>query len=535
MATTVQPYRIVGPSGQRLYPSPSEFPNKYRSRPALARDPKRSISQYDHAELVTLSSTLAARIPALRGAIRDKNTWAFGDSWYPIYRGSNKAWGEQAKLWLSEQVFPNAVVRGLRQDLLWAMRVSGMAWDIHGDDLAIFTEDANHFPKLVLVPATRIGNGQQGYGWLNSVTSGTTSTAANGLGVVKGGRWDGNPIYNGVIYNWEMTPVGVRVLGVGRDGKETTADFKLGFGGGCHLAVEYEWHEQGRGLPRLAASVLQWLQKEEIDDLFLKGLKLAASKNVIHKLSPGMDAEQARNNALTTVVVPAGTTASGVEEKIFVEYAGDGDVTYIRSEEDLAGLDYENPHPNSEAFATRVLRECFNDLGWPYELLDMRAGGRAPTRLTCSIANKSIWQRQSTGWQRMLEFTRYAIAKGMKHDFLPRNDAGMDPYLWEFGLPAEMTVDEGNAIKGALDKLRMGLTTQANEAAKDGRVLSDLKAERKGEILEDIAAAQEIAAASGGKLTFDKALELIYQPGPNPQVTAQPRPAPGKPNQNQAP
>jgi len=305
------------------------------------------------------------------------------------------------------------------------------------------------------------------------------------------------------------------------------ADFRLGFGGGCHYACEYEWHEQGRGMPRPAASVLQWMNKEEIDDLFLKGLKLAASKTVLHRLGRGMDAQESRGNALTAVAVPAESTASGVEETVFVEYAADGDVTYIGAEEEVAGMQYENPHPNSEQFAMRVLRECLQDLGWPYELLDMKSGGRSPTRLTCITANKSIWERQSTGWERMLEFTRYAVAVGMNAGFIPRNDAGMDPYLWEFGLPAELSVDEGNAVKASLDKLRMGLTTQDIEAAKDGRVVKSIRAQRKKEVfglIDDADDAVKYAKAKGHDMPFVSAMEKFYQSGSNPQSPPQPKP-----------
>ena len=77
---------IYGPSGQQIFPTPRESPGKYKPRPLLNREIKRSISQYDHAELVSLAVSLCCRIPALRAAIRDKNSWAFAN-WMPIYMG----------------------------------------------------------------------------------------------------------------------------------------------------------------------------------------------------------------------------------------------------------------------------------------------------------------------------------------------------------------------------------------------------------------------------------------------------------------
>ena len=63
---------LFGPSGQQIYATPRESPGRYRPRPLLNREIKRSISQYDHAELVSLSASLCCRIPVLRAAIRDK-------------------------------------------------------------------------------------------------------------------------------------------------------------------------------------------------------------------------------------------------------------------------------------------------------------------------------------------------------------------------------------------------------------------------------------------------------------------------------
>src|ERR1700761_3129846 len=146
---------IYGATGQQIFPTPRESPGKYRPRPVMSREIKRSISQYDHAELVSLSGTLTCRIPVLRAAVRDKNAWAFSN-WIPVYMGEDEAWGEAAEEYLINEVFPCAMFRELREDYAWGMRVSGMGLDMYGDDLAIFTEDENHNPKIDFIPSPRI-------------------------------------------------------------------------------------------------------------------------------------------------------------------------------------------------------------------------------------------------------------------------------------------------------------------------------------------------------------------------------------------
>ena len=99
------------------------------------------------------------------------------------------------------------------------------------------------------------------------------------MGYVVGGRFEGLRIYNGIIIDDNDEPIAARVLGMKRDSTAkggfvtTYNDFALGFANAAHLASEYEWHEMGRPLPRIAASVLHWMNKEQIDENILKEIE----------------------------------------------------------------------------------------------------------------------------------------------------------------------------------------------------------------------------------------------------------------------
>lgn len=522
---------LYGPTGNRLYPSPREATGKYFSRGRLPRDIKVAVSPTDWAEHVELSAKLCSRIPSLRGAVRQKSEWAFaGDSWQPIYYGPHEAWGDIASDWLINSVFPNAVRGNVRKDLIKAMQVSGMGWDIHGDDLALFRLGANNMPQVQVIPGTRIGNGPDSKGsavsgWTETVSGGSYSVGGytlNGMGVCVGGPYDGYRIYNGVIYDDSDEPIAVRVLGYRREGNKMVPsfeDFALGFANGAHLASEYEWHEMGRPLPRIAASVLQWMNKEQIDANFLKGIDLASKQTVIHKLNEGEDALQARGDALQIIET---TDSAGNPQKLYVEVMEAGDVKYISSGESLDGLNYQNPHPNVEEFARRILAECLTDLGWPYELTDLSSTGRAPTRLSCELVNNSLWQKQVAGETRLQWFVRWAIGVGIKYKHIPEPPAGpMEaPYLWTFGYPKEMSVDQGNDVTASLNRLRYGLTSQRVESARWGHVLKRIRRDRQKEVfnlIEDASNAVKYAKnRHGQELPFLKALEFFYQPSANP-------------------
>jgi hypothetical protein len=526
MSTTVESYLVVGPRGEKLYPSPQQNPAKNRNLGTLPRDMRRAIRPIDWADMVTLAAKLAAGDPELRGAIRQRAEWAFaGDSWQPIYYGENEQWGDIATDWLTEVVFKDALRQNPRKDLIKAMQVSAMDWAIHGGDLALFSLGAGNMPKMTIVPGTRIGNGMKDT-WSGTVTGGVYSAGGydlNGFGICQSGRYDGYRIYNGFIFDDFDEVIAVRVLGWKREnGKfvESFSDFDLGFQHGTHFASEYDWHGLGRPLPKYASSLVRLQQIGQIDEDFILGIQNAARQTVAHKLAPGQDAVSARGNTLTPVTIPAESSASGQEEVLYVEYSQAGDTKYIAADEDLTFLDYKNPHPNVEDFAQRLRSGTLLDLGWPYELTDLSSTGRGPTRVVCELANNSLWQTQCTGEARLYGFVKYAIAVGIQYKHIPPHPSGRltEPYLWTFGYPKEMSVDAGNDVTASLNRLRFGLTSQRIESAKWGYVLKRVRRDRQKEVLsllEDADLAVKHAKAMKHDLPFLRALELFYQPSAN--------------------
>lgn len=526
---------ICGPYGERLYPTPKDNPRKYQRGRPLPRDIKQAISQMDHADLVTNCTQIACSIPILSGALRQMSEWAFaGDSWQPIHYGADEAWGDVASNWLIHTVYKNCVRRTPNKKLIKAMQVSAKSWLVQGDDLALFSKDANNLPKMTVIPGTAIGNGDQKNGWWSKATvSGYIGgEMVAGYGFCVGGKFDGYRIYNGIIFDDEDEPIAARVLGWSRkDGKwaESYLDFQLGFQYGAHLASPYDWHGMGRSIPRLASAVPAWLDFKETDDHIRKAVKLASTKMVIHKLAEGQDAPQALGDGVEMV---EGTDSNGNAQTIFVQPTQGGDVTYIGSGEDLAGADFQNPHKNVEEFVTRKLRENVFDLGWLFELIDLSSTGRAPTRLGCELVNNSIWQLQTDGEERMEWFTKFAIACGITHKHIPAPAPGPldEAYLWTFGYPKEMSVDAGNDVKASLDRIRYGLTSQRVESAKWGYVLKRIRRDRQKEnfaLVDDADALVKYAKSKGHDLPFLKATEMFFMPSASPAQIPQ-QPAAGK-------
>jgi hypothetical protein len=214
---------------------------------------------------------------------------------------------------------------------------------------------------------------------------------------------------------------------------------------------------------------------------------------------------------------PGSRVSGGEPPQVVYEEIEGGEMYYLSSTtgEDIEALAYENPHPNSEAFIERVVRESVASVGWLYELLDLTQTGRAPTRLACDIANQSIWEQQSGGYRRAKRAIVYAVAKGMKNGFLSRNEDGIDPFLWEFGLPKQLSVDAGNDEQADRENLKMGTTSKTILAQKKGYHRSEILRQREAELTELIETAKGINQAHP-EVSFDRAMELLEQRAPNP-------------------
>lgn len=503
------------PLSQGLYPSLRSNPKSYRPRPTLARDTRQQITSADRAELVSLSRQLFAQLGNLGTAIRDKNAWAFGDGWDAHYTGNNSAWGEAATNFLTKQFFPNCDRHG-RYNWKTLLKLSGMAWDRDGDDVMLLTEDdsGSGFPKVEIIPATRIGNG------------GDYSAQASKK--IETGIYAGHEVSDGIIFNPAGKPVAVRVLGrmvTDQFGSKTQEfqDFSLGYGGNADLAYQPEWCDQARGIPLVGRVILDWMDLQDIDVFLKRGIKRAASVGLISKTA---EAEAGLGNEVITEVEEEGTDAAGNATTRTLQYEEieGGEMYYLGKDgEDLEALKFETPHPNVEAFIQRIERRGLAAVGWFYELLYLSESGRAATRLVCDLANQSIWQQQEIGYRRTFTAVRYALAKAMKNGFLPRNPDPMDAYTaWEFGFPKQISVDAGNEEQADRENLKMGTTNEAQIAQKKGNHWKAIRRQRLAEIKSHVADAEEIVSSSAGKVTFDRALELVQQRTANGALASNP-------------
>lgn len=519
-----------------FYPTPRYAGwDNFIPRPFFAQTATRGgLPAYDRWEIMNYGKQLFSQLGDCAGAVIQKNSWSVGEGWDPVFTGREEMWGEEVAAWLREQWYPNCNVRGEPFDFKTTLFLSGMSWDIDGDDLTVFTETDNGFPQIMIIPCQRIGG------------SDIDDTS------VKGGVFDGARIYDGVIYDRRNRPVGYRVANEINGNLNTRFESPDGFTDypayNCHLMFEPEWSDQGRGISRFGRPMLDVMNTQDIDKFLMKGVKLDASQGLIITNESGEALDGSETISASEMLIGGGPSGDTRKDEVIADRdyqmrpVSGGEYQYLRanSGEKIESFKSERPHPNTEAFIERVNRRVMLALGWSYDLLDLTAVSGAPSRLLKALAMRTIGDRQRNLKRRAQRAVRYAVCKAIKNGKIPKyygKDKDGDMLKWDFEMPGEISIDTGNDEQADRENLKIGTTTLSRICAKKGYGdYRNLQAQARKEIMGWVTEALAIEKESGGKINFDKAMDLLTQRTPNGTPLQQmdeapPAPQPGKGNQ----
>lgn len=490
-------------AGFGLYPTPRYAGwDNYSPRPYITQGTQRGLSPFDRWELMNYSRQLFSQLGNLAGAIIQKNDWAVGNAWDPVHMGTDEAFGERTAEWLRDQFYPVCDQRGEPYDFKTALFLSGVGWDVDGDDAMITTETENGFPMLRFIPSHLIG---------------TRETQPE----VKGGPFDGAKMYDGVIFNRDGRSIGYRIIGEDDSDYEDIPAFN------CQMLYEPEWKDQGRGIPKPGRVVLDCFDVQDIDKFLKRGVKLDSSQGLTHYTEDG-EAEDGATSTSASELEIDGAAQNDTrldptvpKRGLQVEAINGGEILYMRanSGEKIESFKSDRPHPNTEAFIERIERRIILALGWSYDLLDLTAVSGAPSRLLKDLAMMAVQRRQGVIKRRALRAVRYAVCKAIKTGRIPgpkKSADGMEALRWDFEMPGEISIDTGNDEQADRENLKLGTMTLQQICAKKGYGnWQKLQNQSKKEIIGWVTMAKAIEQESGGAVTFEKAMELLTQRTPN--------------------
>ncbi len=533
MASLVDQYGRTVSAG-RLYPSPSSHARDSRPRPKVRPKIYENVTERDRQEQVAYASVIATRVPNIEAALGMKADFAVGDSWHVRYKGSNPAWGRRMEAYVNETYFRNCNLLGPTSDFHSTLKQLSLALDVQADYAAVFD---NNTGLAQFIDCSRIGTGDNG-----AVSAGSGLDRVNTLGndfsawSTNGWRqkgyvindpaspFDGARIVDGVIVDQNLRCLGLRVLGYDEEGEPTYADIPKAQ---IHFNFEaVKWLNQLRGIPSLANLLDDSNTVEDANYYWGQAIKLSAAMSVTRKTKDGRPATAAMQETEVT-----GTDLEGATRtyKIAVEDRGSGIVELSTdNNEEIGSVDYNRPSMEEAAFISRLETGFFHK-HWPRGLIYTNDIDRAAGRAIAQQVRQIVWGRQ-----RILERTARwwvdrAIAHGMRTGRIPENVAAFDPYDYEFTLPGEFTLDEGNDGKLWLSFLGRGCITRGIIANKQGYQAAEITDANELDE-DDLARRAEALHAKHNWLSPREWLLRLNNPftNPPPEPTAPDEPKPGK-------
>ncbi len=484
---------VVSPKSQKvngLYQGGNNFTRRSKSPPVYysVQDTAKAQTQYDRLEQIRLARYLFSRCPDLGGAVMQKSSWVVGPgSFKPIFHTADTVWNDLAEDFLITQFYPNCSPRGANYNFTTILNQTSMALDIDGDTGCLLTYTENGFPQIDLVAAHRIGQRK--------------ATEK----VITKGVFEGFDICDGVITK-NNKPYGYRLLGDKIDGSEDIDIASKSF----QLLFEPEWSDQQRGISRIARSITDWQNQDDINEFLLQAVKFASSIALKHKTESGdasgsgFDPGQSED----TACLNSGVTVTPINggEMVFLK-AGTG--------EDIETIENKNPSPETEAFIERIQKRALFSIGWQQEMLDASKVGGASVRLIQDLARRSVSTRQETIERRAKFIVAYAIANAIKIGILPPNK---EWFKFSFTKGASITVDAGNENKSDIENYKMGTVTLSDICAKRGQDWYEVRNQTQREVEDLLTRAQALSDKTGKP--FELCLLLMQQNTPNQTASA---------------
>lgn len=477
-----------------LYPTNVGRIGKARPRYTYVGDTKVHQTSYTRNEQLRIARSLFATCPDLGGAIISKASWVAGPGTFtPIYTGENTAWGDKAEAWLINNFYPYCSINGPNYPFQKILELTSIALDVDGDTGMFLTKTRDGLPRVGLLPSHRIGQRET---YLKQVST---------------GRYAGNDINDGVITNKAGFPVAYRILG---DKPEDDYDISIS---SFSFLYDAEWADQYRGISRIARSILDWQDQDDINEFIKRNIKLASSIGLKVKTTDGTGNNSGFNVPSVGLTEDAITpTATGVD----ITAIQGGELYFMNSlnGEEIEVLDNKNPSAETEKFIERIQARALYSVQWPKELLDSSKIGGAAVRLVQDLVRKTIANRQMVVERRARLIVNYALANAMELGLIPQNKK--DWASWTFSKGSVLTCDNGYEASADRAGYILGTTTLSEIASKknlDPYTLQQQTLREKRNLVDN---AQTLAAEKN--IPFETALTLLSSIAPNQQPVMTP-------------
>lgn len=445
-------------------------------KPFFATDSRVSLNNWTRTRAMSLSRWGYINVHFVRGAVDLFARLVVGTGFSPKTHLADKALADAADAYYLDKTSDIGFMHGESMDELLLHDSRGV--DVDGDLGYVMTEDELHEPKLQLIEAHRIKNGDK-----------DNPNLRDGVWVDNYGRR--------VAFNV--------MLPEERDSRRIEAkDF-------IYLA-ERNRPDELRSMTNLIHALAP------LQDLYeYLGFTMASAKRQ-SEIAAVLETENPMRSPFGPMfsqpvmdATPATTTAPAQPRQVITRemiYAGGGKIPRLGLNEKLHAFEPKNPGPNFDQLPVFIIRGISVGYGIPFEVLwNPEAIGGANTRLITALLRARLNQRRAALIFPKLSRVRFWIlSRGIKKGDLPRADYRKHEWQPNF---SDITVDAGREMSQRRENVLRGLGSWTGFHRENGESYIGEQLEvRKNDVRAQMLAARDLVLEFP-EVSFGEALARI--------------------------
>lgn len=453
--------------GSRQYQyAAAEYTRERQDVGDWASDSKTTLSSYVRRKLLSGGRYLFENVGMVRGAIRDRATYAVGNAFTPTPAiqdsGLQKAYIDFFQEWAKA---PDVTGRCNFQGLL---KLVSIAIDRDGDLGCLFVETPGGYPKLRLVESHNIGS-----------------------------KYGDQDAYDGVLTDRVGRARAYRVF----TSRDKTRDFSA-----LNMALIYEPDraDELRGKSSLAHAINDLLDRQEILDAEKFAVKIGSKLALVLHTDESAETEFFGEQTEQQ----SGTTTLTLEKLM------SGAIPRLQAGEDLKAFEHNRPSNTFSGFLEDLIRNVALGLGMPFEFVwDPSKLNGTGNRVILEKVDRSIQERQATLTRFANRVWSYVCGRAFIRGDLPAVE-GWNRVSWQ--MPKKLSIDPGRDGRQALEEIKFGIRSSQQVAAERGIDIEDIERQKVDEARRLVTHAELLSKETGK--TFDFCFGLLRQMTANGNV-----------------
>lgn len=394
--------------------------------PTRLDDIQNLITPYDRRVLVAVSRLMAENWGLMRALCRQIPMLAVGNAWTPSNNSTATRFANKAEAVIREEFLPIADIRGRS----WGKLV----WDIaaeyirDGESFILKTSYENGFPALQILPNHRIGQ-RTNYGEKDER--------------VKGGKFSGAKIVDGIILNRLNQVIGYRFLGdIEKEDEDIDAKY-------IEHVFDSDYSEGVRGYPAASHGLNDARDSLQSHEWERFNLLFRSAHTIIESNLTGAPDDTPGNHF-------GGGNTTGENKPTRIDWMQGGLVRHLQAgtNSKLESLKHDTPGEVYESFTNRMGQSLCAGVPWPWSFVGEPTGQGTAERRDIEQARRTIADVQGTIEPAARRLIGYATAKLQKMGRIPQSP---DWWRYSFNKPPKVTIDDGRVSKAALEMHARGV------------------------------------------------------------------------------